>query len=269
MIFPKKREELSSSCQASRGAARRPKHLDYTMDSLKVILANAAVFAVWCSSFRISHSPETLYYPTGSIHEALELSPVLLGGAADSAGPTQPARTAKLMRRRICALMGNTFPAKAPNFVFSSLTFRMCPALSRFPAHTPLQTKGSSERSSLSAGPQPGPARGRCGIPPPSEPACPGAPPAAEPPQTCRSSLVKYRKVTATHTDCSSTAATSTAPQVCAGLGPPAGSILGLAGPGWGLRGLRGLRAAVPQRMQPRAQPARRAMERAGRREGP
>lgn len=231
---------------------------------------------VWCSSFRISHSLETMHYPTGSIHEALELSPVLLGGAADSASSTQPSRTAKVMRRRICALMGNTFPAKAPNFVSSTLTLRICPSSELFPRAHPgpaaLQTKGSSERSSLSAGAQPSPARGcRC-IPPPSQPACPGdragsaAPPAAEP-RTDLSELAGEVQEGDGHAH---------------GLQEHGGHQHGPAGlrgagaarrqhPGAGLGapGAAGLTAAVPRRMQPRAQPARGGWSGRGGAEGP
>lgn len=65
--FCNKREELSSNWQAWTVAARRPKLLDYTMGILQVILGKSVVFAVWCSSFRISHSLKTMHCPTGRI----------------------------------------------------------------------------------------------------------------------------------------------------------------------------------------------------------
>lgn len=43
MILCKEREELSSSWQGSRVAARSPKHLDYTMRILQHTLRNSAV----------------------------------------------------------------------------------------------------------------------------------------------------------------------------------------------------------------------------------
>lgn len=187
MIFSKEREELSSSCHASRVAARRPKHLDYTVGMLQVTLGNAAVFAVCYSSFRISHSLKTMYYLQEASTRRLSFSSAV-PGLTEPVPPIPPAPQ-KVMRRRICALMRNTFPAKAPNFVGSGLTLRLprlrapAPAPSSSPAP---RTKGS-ERSFV-RGAQRGAAPGRCRHPPPAERPVPGpgpasaAPPAAEPP---------------------------------------------------------------------------------------
>lgn len=69
MIFYKKREELSSSWPGLKGSCKETKASRLYN---AYFTSNSAVFAVWCSSFRISHSLKTTYCPTGSIYEALE-----------------------------------------------------------------------------------------------------------------------------------------------------------------------------------------------------